>query len=134
MKITTKINGAAYLMDIEGAIVGTKAVDLEQLIRSINLTCLDIDNLVLNLSRVSMIDSIGLEAIKYAQEQGLKVSILGPRGLVKDMLERAMINGRLSPFLEIVQKEHKTSCQRRGSPQATAPKEIPISIELPVSC
>jgi anti-anti-sigma regulatory factor len=124
MKITKKINGTTYLMEIEGAIVGIYADELDQLIRSTNFVRLGIINLVLNLSRGTMIDSIGLEAISHAQEQGFRISILNPQGLVKDMLERAMINGKLSPFLQIVEKD------RRSSPR----EEVPISIGFSVSC
>jgi anti-anti-sigma factor len=123
MKITTKINGATCLMVIEGAIVGTHASDLDEFIRSTNFVRSGIINLVLDLSRASMIDSIGLETMKQAQEQGIRVSILNPRGLVKDMLERAMINGSLSHFLQIVEKERRVSAR----------KEMTIPIGLSVS-
>ncbi|MFH0888950.1 MAG: STAS domain-containing protein [Planctomycetota bacterium] len=105
MKIISKINDATYLIEMEGAIVGTYAEELNRFVHSINFACLGINNLVFNLARVSMIDSIGLEVINYIQERGLKVSILNPRGLAKDMLERVMIKGRLSPFLQIVDSD-----------------------------
>jgi anti-anti-sigma regulatory factor len=124
MKITNEINGVTCLMEIEGAIVGTHAEDLDQLIRLSNFARSGIINLVLNLSRATMIDSIGLEAIKHAQEQRLRVSILNPRGVVKDMLERAMLKERLSVFLQIVEKDRRSS-QR---------KEFPIPLRVPVSC
>ena len=124
MKITKKITGATYVIEIEGVIVGTHALDLDELILSTNFVHLGINNLVFDLTQVGMIDSIGLEAINHAQEQGLKVSILNPQGLVKDILERAMINGRLSPFLQIVEKERRVSAR----------KEITIPRGLPVSC
>jgi anti-anti-sigma factor len=89
MNITKKINGNTCLIDIDGAIVGIHAVNLDQLIRSGEFIDMGIINLVLNLTKTSMIDSIGLDAIKHAQEQGLKVSILHPHGIVKEMLQRS---------------------------------------------
>jgi anti-anti-sigma factor len=124
MKITKKIDGATYLMKIEGAIVGSYALDLDQVIRSTNFSYLGIKSLVFDFTKVSMIDSIGLEAIRHAQEQGLRVSILNPRELVKDMLERTRFNDRLLPLLQIVEKDHRISAR----------KEIPISTGFPVSC
>ncbi|MFH0888837.1 MAG: STAS domain-containing protein [Planctomycetota bacterium] len=111
MEITSKINNTTYLIEIEGAIVGIYAEELDKIIYSINFTCLGINNLIFNLARTSMIDSIGIETINHVQERGLKVSILNPQGLVKDMLERASITGRLSHFLQIVdpiEKVYKT--------------------------
>ncbi|MFH1231760.1 MAG: STAS domain-containing protein [Planctomycetota bacterium] len=102
MEITSKINNATYLMEIEGAIVGIYAEELDKVIRSINFARLGINNLIFDLANTSMIDSIGIEAINHVQEQGLKVSILNPQGLVKDMLDWAGLTGRLSPFLQIV--------------------------------
>jgi anti-anti-sigma factor len=124
MKITKQINRMVYLIEIEGDIVGTHTADLYNAIHSINLGNLGINTLVLNLSKVSKIDSIGVEVINKAQEQGLKVSILNPQEVVKDMLERAMLKGRLSPFLQMVEKDRRSS-QR---------KEFPISLRSPVSC
>jgi anti-anti-sigma regulatory factor len=124
MKIITKINGLTCLMEIEGAIVGTYAEELDRIIRSTDFARLGVNNLVFNLSRATMIDSIGLEAINHAQEQGLKVSIFNAQELVKDILERAMINGRLAPFLQIVEKKQRVS----------ASKEMTIPRGLPVSC
>lgn len=115
MKITRKINGATCFIEIEGAIVGIYADELDQLIRSTNFADLGINNLVFDLSQASMIDSIGLEAINYVQEKGLRVSIFNPQGLAKDMLERARLNGKLSPFLQIVKKERWTSGRKEVS-------------------
>jgi hypothetical protein len=113
MNITKKINGNTCLIDIDGAIVGIYAVNLDQLICSGEFIDMGIMNLVLNLTKTSMIDSIGLDAIKHAQEQGLKVSILHPHGIVKEMLQRSKISERLSPFFNIVEKERRLS-KREG--------------------
>jgi anti-anti-sigma factor len=105
MKITTEINDMTCLMEIEGAIVGTHAEELNRLVHSISFKGSGINNLVLDLSRASMLDSIGIEIINHAQEKGLRVSILNPQGLTRDMLERARLNGKLSSFLRVVNKE-----------------------------
>lgn len=105
MEIISKINDATYLMELEGAIVGTHAAEFNRLVYSINFARLGINNLVLNLARASMIDSIGIETINHVQEQGLKVSILNPQELVKDILKRAIITERLLPCRMIMEEE-----------------------------
>lgn len=109
MRITQKINGLTCLMEIEGAIIGRHALDLDNQILLTNFACLDINHLVFNLAQTSMIDSIGLEAINHAQEKGLRISILNPQGLVRDILDWASSTNKLSPFLQIVENDRRTS-------------------------
>jgi anti-anti-sigma regulatory factor len=96
-------------MEIEGAIIGRHALDLDKQIILTNFACLDINHLVLNFAQTSMIDSIGLEAINHAQEKGLRISILNPQGLVRDILDWASSTNKLSPFLQIVENDRRTS-------------------------
>lgn len=124
MKIISKINGATWRIEAGGAIIGADALELDELIRSADFVRSGINNLVFDFSQASMIDSIGIEAINHAREQGLRVSILNSQGVVKDMLERAMFKKRLSSFVRIVKNE------RKSFPR----KEVPLSIGLPVSC
>ncbi|MFH0889252.1 MAG: STAS domain-containing protein [Planctomycetota bacterium] len=105
MEIISKINDATYLMELEGAIVGTHAAEFNRHVSSINFTRLGITDLIMDFSQASMIDSIGIEAINHAQERGLKVSILHPQELVKDMLKRAIITKGLLPCRMIVEKD-----------------------------
>jgi hypothetical protein len=119
MKMTIKINDASYLIGIEGAIVGTHALNLERLIQSTNFIDLGISHLVFNFNMTTMIDSIAIEVINRAQKQGLRVSIINPKNFVKDMLDTAQINGRLLPL-----EENLMSYQMPG---------LPLSIEYPLS-
>jgi anti-anti-sigma regulatory factor len=105
MEIISKINDTTYLMEIEGAIVGTYAEEFNRRVSSINFARLGITNLIIDFSQASMIDSIGVEAINHAQERGLIVSILHPQESVKDMLKRAIITRRLLPCRMIVEKD-----------------------------
>lgn len=137
--MTRKINGTTFLIEIEGTIVGSYALDLDQLIISTNFAHLGISNLVLNLSRASMIDSIGIEVINHAQKQGFRVSILEPRGLVKDMLERARLKEQLLPFVQIVPNGSSSigdiPSEIMGNERIlSARKESYTSTELPVPC
>ncbi|MFH0888349.1 MAG: STAS domain-containing protein [Planctomycetota bacterium] len=107
MEITSKINDTTYLIEIDGAIVGTHAEEFNRYLSSINFARLGITDLIMDFSQASMIDSIGIEAINHAQEQRLTVSILNPQGLVKDMLDWASLTGRLSHFVQIINPVEK---------------------------
>jgi anti-anti-sigma factor len=123
MKITNKIIDSTCFIKINGPIIGMHAVELNNLIKSTNFSQLGINKLVFDFTKVGMIDSIGLETVHEAQEKGLQISILNPQESVKDMLDRAQINKRLSPFLQIVRENHKSF--NRKEPNIL--KSIPIS-------
>jgi anti-anti-sigma regulatory factor len=105
MKITKIINDKVCTMEIEEEIVGIHALDLDQIVRSISFDSLGVNEMIFNLTKTKMIDSIFLDVIKYVQEQGLKVTILNPTEIVNELLEMAIFNKHISSLINVIQKE-----------------------------